>query len=338
MSTNQDQAILSFNEAHQLIETALRASRTSEHNAQSVASALVQAEMDGQKGHGFSRVPAYCGQAQSGKVNGFAKAKIKRAAPSILSVDACHGFAYPVFDQLIEDLPAIAESQGLVAASIFHSHHCGQAGFHVERLADKGLVALLVANTPKAIAPWGGQSGLFGTNPIAFATPVDGKAPLVIDLSLSKVARGKIMAASQRGEPIEEGLAFDKDGMPTTDASAALKGTMAAIGDAKGAALALMVEIMAAGLTGAKFSYEAGSFFTSDGEPPAVGQLLLAFDPVHFGGPAYTDRMAMLCETMLMQDGVRLPGQNKRAMREKAAAEGLSISAALLDQIRDLTQ
>ena len=122
-------------------------------------------------------------------------------------------------------------------------------GRHVERLAEQGLVALFFANTPEAIAPWGGTRAVFGTNPIAFAAPLEGRAPVVVDLALSKVARGDIVAAKQRGEAIPAGWALDKDGRPTTDADAALAGTMIALGDAKGAALALMVEVLAAALT-----------------------------------------------------------------------------------------
>ena len=145
-----------------------------------------------------------------------------------------------------DELPEIAREQGVAAAAIRRSHHCGAAGHPVEALAEAGLVALLFANTPAAIAPWGGKLPVYGTNPIAFACPLPGRAPIVVDLSLSKVARGNILAAKQKGEPIPEGWALDADGEPTTDAAAALKGTMLPLGDAKGTALALMVELLRA--------------------------------------------------------------------------------------------
>src|SRR5690606_16573695 len=106
---------------------------------------------------------------------------------------------------------------------------------------NEGMVALLFANTPAAMAPWGGRRALFGTNPVAAAFPLPDAEPVVIDISLSRVARGKVMAAAQKGEPIPEGWALDADGNPTTDAGQALAGTMLAMGEAKGAALALMV-------------------------------------------------------------------------------------------------
>ena len=151
-----------------------------------------------------------------------------------------------------------------MAISVFQSIQCGTLSSQVEKLAMQGLIGIMVANTPAAIAPWGGNRPLYGTNPIAFAAPRTGQDPLVIDLSLSVVARGKVMNAKKTGQFIPEGWALDKDGQPTTDPNAALDGgTMVPIGEAKGTALALMVEILAASLTGANTSADMPSFFAS---------------------------------------------------------------------------
>jgi (2R)-3-sulfolactate dehydrogenase (NADP+) len=246
--------VLSIAEAETLVAEALVRCRTSQSNARSVAHALVAAEADGLKGHGLSRVQTYAAQAKAGKVDGFATPTSAEPRPGVLAVDAAHGFAYPALDLAIAELPRLATGQGIAAASIRRSHHAGAAGHPVERLAEAGLMAILFANTPAAIAPWGGSVGVFGTNPIAFACPLQGRAPVVVDLSISKVARGNILAAKQKGEQIPQGWALDKEGQPTTDPDAALQGTMLPLGDAKGTALALMVELLAAGLTGANFA------------------------------------------------------------------------------------
>jgi (2R)-3-sulfolactate dehydrogenase (NADP+) len=181
----------------------------------------------------------------------------------------------------------MARAAGIACAGITRSHHCGAAGHPVERLAQAGLVAMMFANTPGAIAPWGGAKAVFGTNPIAFACPLPGAAPIVVDLSLSKVARGNILAARQKGERIPAGWALDAAGAPTTDAEAALAGTMLPLGDAKGTALVLMVELLAAGLTGANFAADASSFLDDRGPPPGTGQLIVAFNPAAFGGGVF---------------------------------------------------
>ncbi len=325
---------LSLSEAQDLVAAALVRCRTGEDNARSVARALVAAEADGLKGHGLSRVPTYAAQAKAGKVDGFAVPALSRLRPGVVAIDAAHGFAYPALDAAVAALPEAARAQGLAAAAIRRSHHCGAAGHPVERLAEAGLVALLFANTPAAIAPWGGAKAVFGTNPIAFACPLPDAPPIVVDLSVSKVARGNILAAKQKGEAIPAGWALDEAGRPTTDPEAALKGTMLPLGDAKGTALALMIELLAAGLTGANFAAEASSFLDAEGPPPGTGQLILAFDPGAFGGgPA---RFAALARAIADQPGARPPGARRLALRRKAQAEGLSVADALLAEIARL--
>lgn len=323
-------------EAITLVQNALVASNTSPSNAALVAEALIGAETDGQAGHGLSRVASYCGQARTGKVNGRAIPKIERVAPSYLAVDAGNGFAYPAFDRLLQPLADAAAENGIAAAGVARSHHCGQAGRHVEALADLGCVALLFANTPKAMAPFGGDAPLFGTNPIAFAAPNGAEPALVVDLSLSKVARGKIMAAGKANKPIPEGWALDADGQPTTDPNAALAGSMVPMGDAKGAALAVMVEILAVSLTGAQFSWKASSFFEAEGSPPGVGQLMIAIHAERVAGAGFADRMAILAGAIEAQSGARLPGARRLANRARVASGGLTVPAALIDEIRGL--
>ena len=322
-------------QAHELVAAALQGSNTSAANAHSVAEALVAAELAGQGGHGLRRVLAYCAQARSGKVDGRAVPTSAETRPGALAVDAAHGFAYPALDLAIDWLPDAARRQGIAIAGLRRSHHCGVAGVPVERLANAGVIAILMANSPAAMAPWGGRRALFGTNPIAFAAPVANDVPIVVDISLSKVARGRIMAAAQKGEAIPEGWALDAAGQPTTDPKAALAGTMVPLGDAKGTALALMVELLCAGLTGANYAYEATSFFDAEGAPPGVGQMLIAIDPLVFGtdGPSRFAAMAAGIEEM---EGARVPGKRRQDLRRALLRDGIEADADLVDQIRKL--
>ncbi|MBV9735174.1 MAG: Ldh family oxidoreductase [Acidisphaera sp.] len=318
---------LSLAEAEALVVRILAAARTSEPNARSVARALVLAEADGRAGHGLSRLPAYAAQASCGKVDGMASPTAAQPAPSVLAIDAAHGFAYPALDLAIAGLVPLAREQGVALAAVHRSHHCGALGLVVERLADAGLIGLMFANTPAAIAPWGGRRPLFGTNPIACAFPRPHGPPVVIDLSLSRVARGAILAAKQRGEPIPPGWALDAEGRPTTDAAAALAGTMLPLGDAKGTALALMVEALAAGLTGAAYAFAASSFLDAEGPPPATGQLLLAIAAERLAGAAALSHLEALFAAVEAEPGARLPGARRRSRRAQAK---IAVPAALL--------
>ncbi|KST60987.1 sulfolactate dehydrogenase [Methylobacterium sp. GXS13] len=327
--------ILSLAEAHTLVAGAFRRCGASPAAADSTARALVAAEADGLTGHGLSRVPSYAAQLRTGKVVGDAEIVVTHPRPGLLAIDAGHGFAYPALDAALATLPDLARHQGIAAAGIRRSHHCGAAGLPVEKLAEAGCIAILFANTPAAMAPWGGSRAVFGTNPLAFGCPLPGRAPIVIDLALSKVARATIVGAKQRGEAIPEGWALDAEGHPTTDPAAALDGTMAPLGDAKGTALALMVELLAAGLTGARFAAEASSFLDAAGDPPGTGQLVLAIDASALS-PGAPERFAVLAAAIEDQDGTRLPGSRRLALRARAVVDGLMLPDALFSEIAKL--
>jgi (2R)-3-sulfolactate dehydrogenase (NADP+) len=318
---------MSLREAETAAAAVLVASKTDPANARSVATALVRAEADGLSGHGLIRLAAYAAQARRGKIDGFAKPVVTRAFGAVRQIDAANGFAYPAIDLAIDILPEVAAAQGIAAASITRSGHCGAMGLVVERLANKGLIALLLANTPAAMAAWGGHRALLGTNPIACAFPRIDAPPVVIDLSLSKAARGQIVAAQKRGDTIPDDWALDADGNPTTDPGAALSGTLRPAGEAKGAVLALMVEALAAGLTGSAYAFEASSFLDAEGPPPGTGQLLIAIDPAAFGGSVA--HIARLFDEVSADEGARLPGAQRLQQRRKAEEDGLDVDDAL---------
>ncbi len=325
---------LSLPDATTLLLAAFKAVGVPEAAASSVAGALVAAEAEGQVGHGFSRLADYAAQVQSGKINARAEVRVAQRAPAALYVDAGLGFAYPALQAAIDAGIPLAREMGIAIMTIGNSHHCGALSVQVERLAEAGLIGIMVANTPKAIAPWGGAEPVYGTNPIAFATPVEGASPLVIDLSLSKVARGKVMAAQKAGTTIPEGWALDAQGQPTTNPEAALAGTMLPIGEAKGTALALMVEILATALTGSAFSREAGSFFHADGPAPRVGQTLIAIDPGLQSD--YAARLSLLLNEISTMQGARLPGERRRQAIRQSQSYGLDIPRKFVEQAQQL--
>lgn len=322
----------------ELMRAALTNSNVSDANARSVAAALLAAEIDGRKGHGFSRIPSYAGQARTGKVDGMAEPEIVKELPGMLMIDVKNGYFYPAFDLSVERVPDKARANGVAAVAFRRSHHCGVLGHHVETLAEKGFVALVMGNTPQAMAPWGGNKALFGTQPLAFASPRENGLPLVMDMALTQVARGNIMRAQQEGKPIPEGWATDAQGNPTTDPEVALReGVLLPVGGAKGAALGLMIEILAAPLTGSALSTEATSFFTTEGEPPAVGEFLIVIDPEAFAGRAqFQTRVEAILESIIAQEGARLPGGRRAELRKQAAENGLDVPANLVEEAKQL--
>jgi len=323
---------LSYDAMRELSMAAFRAAGTPEETAACVTDALLLAELDGMPSHGFSRIPFYIDQAGSGKVNASAQPVLSHPAPAVTLVDACNGYAFPAIEQGLREAMPLARRYGIALLGIRRSHHCGMLGHYVEKAAREGLISLAFSNTPSAMAPWGGCRASFGTNPLAFGCPRQGD-PIVVDMSLSKVARGKIMNARQKGESsIPEGWALDAAGRPTTNPEEALKGTMVPLGDAKGAALALMVEILSASLTGSNHAFEASSFFEAEGPAPGIGQSFILISPSGMN-PDFPQTLERLVAHIAGQPGTRLPGARRFALRSSGKAAELELPDALYEKI-----
>lgn len=324
---------ITMNDAEALVAAAFGNAGMPERLAAPAARALVAAERDGLPSHGLARAPFYAAQMRTGKVRPGAEPEVVRDG-AVVRVDAGHGLAFAAIEAGAEAARPVARELGLAVICITRSHHFGVAGHAVEPFARAGMIALALSNSPAAMAPWGGNRALYGTNPIAFAAPRAAGDPLLIDLSLSHVARGKVMLAQKAGTPIPEGWALDAEGRPTTDPEAAMAGTMTPAGGAKGAALALMVELLTAGLAGANFAYEASSLFDDAGDPPGLAHFILVLDPGRFA-PGFTERAERMFAAVEAQEGARLPGARRFA--EAAARAGhIEIPAALHDTLTGL--
>ena len=305
--------------------------------ASATAAALAYADARGLSSHGASRVVQYALHLANGRADGAAQPEILRSKGAVALVDAKCGLAFPACALAVGEAIRLAREFGVAYAGVTNSHHFGAAAYHLESVGTAGLVGLAIGNSPAAMAVAGGRRPLLGTNPIAAVFPRAGAPALMIDLSLSEVARGKVMVAAKEGRPIPLGWALDRDGHPTTDAAAALDGSMLPIGGTKGAMLALIVELLATSLTGAAMGFEASSFFVDEGNQPRIGQGFLVIDPGALGGEVvYQSRIETLVTTMLEDPSVRLPGERRQALAASAQATGVALSDALLAQLENL--
>lgn len=323
----------SFNDVVQLAYQGLRAAGIGHDAAADTSLFLALAEADGLASHGLARVAQYAGHAKHGRVNPQAKAKVYQYKAASALVDGQDGLAFPAI-RLATDLSVgLAKAQGVGLVAIKNTHHFGVAGHFTEAAARAGYVSILLGNTPAAMPMAGGKKALFGTNPLAAAFPVDGQDPLVIDMSLSAVARGKLLVASKKGESIPLGWALDAAGKPTTDPNEGLIGLMLPLGGDKGALLALIIELLAVGLSGSHYSYEADSFFAMKGNKPRLGQLLITIDPGLSGQGIYKKRIAAFLAMLASDEGVRLPGQRRFAQRAQSMQTGIAVNDAVMQEI-----
>jgi len=326
---------MTLDEIYELSFAALRACGASELQAAPVADSVRDAEAEGIRNVGLAYLPVYCEHLLCGKVRGDAQPVLLGAAPAVLRVDAAHGFCHPAFMMALPRFVDMAAASGVAVLAISRSYSAGVVGWFTEHIAAHGLVALAFANTSPAIAPWGGHLPMFGTNPIAFSTPRAGGPAIIVDLASSATARVNIIDAAARGEHVPPGWVFDAEGVPTTDPHAlAAGGSVGPLGGAKGYGLALMVDVLAAGLTGASWSHQASSFGTNEGGPPDVGQLFLAFAPEMTGGARLSERVAELAATITEQRGVRLPGDRRHAHHAHAVRNGVDVPDELVAALR----
>jgi len=320
-----------------LARRALERAGASPAMAEATAAALVDAEAQGLSSHGLSRVPQYATHLRNGRADGAAVPAIVAGRGGAVLVDAAQGLAFPACALAVREAIGRAATHGVAFAGVTNSHHFGVAAYHLAPVAAAHRVGLALGNSPAAMPAAGGRHPVFGTNPIAATFPRARGAPLTIDLSLSEVARGKVMIAAKEGRPIPLGWALDAAGQPTTDAKAALTGSMLPMGGTKGAMLALVVELLACALTGAAFGFEADSFFVDAGNRPRIGQAFLVVDPGALAGRAvYDERVETLIAEMTRDDGVRLPGARRADLAARAATHGVDVPAALAQQLADL--
>ena len=326
---------LTLDQVESLSVKALTGAGASYEAASSMGKAVRAAERDGIPSHGMLYVPTYCEHLICGKVDGNAIPDVSSLRLSALLVDAKTGFAHPAIEAGFKVLIPLVKANGCVGMTVRNSYNCGVLGYHVEQLAEAGLVAIGFTNSPASIAPAGGNKPVIGTNPFALAVPnSEGGAKFILDQSASVVAKSEIMMRAREGHSIPEGWALDSDGKPTTDPEVALKGSMSPSGGYKGFGTGLLVEVMAAALSGALLGIQASPFSGTGGGPPRTGQCFLAFDPNAYSGAVFNERITDLTEAILCQDGARLPGARRMDNQKKIDVEGVHVADSLLEKIK----
>lgn len=320
-------------EIEDMTKLALMGAGASETNAASVAKSTWRAERDGVRSHGLMYVPIYAEHVQCGKVDGHAVPAVSKPKSAAVRVDAKSGFAHSAIDAGFDALVASARENGVGVMTVFNSYNCGVLGHHAERIAEEGLLGLCFTNAPASIAPTGGSKPVIGTNPFALGVPGKNGPAFVIDQSASAIAKSEIMLRNREGKKIEAGWALDAEGNSTTDAAAALKGSMVPSGGAKGFGAGLMVEIFAAALSGAVLGKDASPFSGTVGGPPNTGQCFIALDTDCFSGGAFNSQVENLVGALTEQHGTRLPGTRRSGARVDTA-KGVAVDDNLIERIR----
>ena len=304
---------LNLNDVGDLTRRVLLACGTGSENAESVVASVIAAEADGIHSHGLARLPTYAEHVLCGKVDGAARPTVARPRPGAVVADALGGFAHPAIDLGLPELVAAARECGVAAMSVTNSYNCGVVGYHVERLADHGLLALAFVNGPAAIAPWGGKKGLFGTDPIAIACPRAGGSPLVIDQSSSVIAKKRGHGSCPEGRADSRRLGVRCRRQHDHGCGGSPERDHGADGWTQGRESGHPYRTDGRGSVGRAFSVSRLPVFGgNEGGPPRTGQCFLAFDTSAFS-EGFTEHAEDLFAAILDQPGTRLPGDRRLA-------------------------
>ena len=328
---------LTLEDVHALVVDTLMRNSCDEDNAGAVARVITAAERDGCHSHGLMRMAGYVATLKSGKVNGKARPTITELAPAVVQVNGHNGFAPYALQQGRPHLIKAAKTCGIAAMPLIGIHHFAALWTEVEPVAEAGLVAFACTSYKPAVIPAGGTKALYGTNPIAFGWPRKSGPPMVFDQASSVMARGEVMLAAREGHSLPDGVGVDADGNPTNDPNEVLKGALLAFGSHKGSSIAMMVELLAGGLIGESFSFEAAERDNADGGPPQGGEFMFAMDPNLMGDTrGWADHAEKLFDKIKAQDGTRLPGERRHKNRAETAKTGVMVSNVVLDKISAL--
>jgi len=325
---------LSLDEIYNLAKNVMLANGCDTANAEALADIICRAERDGSHSHGLFRVPGYVKALKSGKVDGEAKPTIRHLTPAVIQVDG-HGCFAPLAQAV--GLPALTEATekiGIAALSLVGVHHFAALWPETEYLADRGFVGIACTAYMPSVAPAGSNEALFGTNPLSFAWPRPGCNPVVYDMATASMAMGDVQIAARDGREVPLGTGLDANGQPTTDPAAIAKGVLLPFGGYKGSAIAMMVELLAAGMTGEQFSFEARDTDNKDGGPPRGGEMIIGMSPAIIAGDGWQDHVEGFVQKLSNIDGVRMPGARRHKNRMDKGPRPINL--ALIETINSL--
>jgi L-2-hydroxycarboxylate dehydrogenase (NAD+) len=325
--------------AEDIAAEAFRAHGISDADADRTASVLVTADAMGKGSHGLLRLPRFVRGIEHGNVDPDGEITAVSDTGPVVGLDGGSRLGPVVATAAVDRAVERAGEYGIGAVGVHNTNHLGALGNYTDRARREGVVAMAMTNTEPAMPPLGGSEQILGTNPIAIGLPTE--PPFNLDMSTSAISRGEVLRRKEAGETLPEDVALDAEGRPTTDPAEALEGVILPFGGAKGAGLAVAVEVLAGGLVGAAMGQDVtGTYHTED--PCTKGDLFLAIDPEAFGTDYFVDGAQAFLEALVASepaadvDSVRLPGQH--SIETESEATTIAVGRDLWETVQDLAE
>ncbi|SEN50987.1 Malate/lactate/ureidoglycolate dehydrogenase, LDH2 family [Lihuaxuella thermophila] len=315
-----------------------------ELDAKVTADSLVQANLEGTDSHGISRLPIYARRLMDQRINKNPDIKIERSG-SVIKVDGDNGLGQVVSYRSVQAAIPVAKETGIAGIAVHHSNHNGTAAYYCQHACREEMILIAMTNSPSGMIPHGGRQAYLGTNPIGFGFPVRSGPPVIVDMSSSVAARGKIILAAKEGREIPSGWAVDADGAVTTDPVAALQGGVLPFGGAKGFALATAIEILAGVLSGAGFGPHVQSIYHDRHGAADVGHFFILLNIAHWMPiEAYYDRLDQFIKELKAiplakhAEEICYPGERRFRRWQDRRKNGIPLSGDVCMELQKLAK
>jgi ureidoglycolate dehydrogenase (NAD+) len=310
-------------------------------DARLVAETLVASNLRGVDSHGVVRLPHYATRLRNGTVKARPRIAVRCTGPSAATVDGDAGMGQLVAARAMKEAIAIARESGVGAVSARNSSHCGACAYFVELAVRENMIGAALTHTDSIMVPPGMKRIFLGSNPIAFGAPGANEPPVIIDMSTTHAAWGKVIVARQEGKPIPPDWGVDARGKPTTDATQVVG--LAPTGGHKGYALALMIEILCAQLAGVPFGLHVTKMYGELDKPRNLGHFMLALDVARFTDPgAFRSQIDLLVQEIRAEDPADpsrpplAPGDPERLSAAARLKNGVPLPDKLLAELNTL--
>lgn len=305
------------------------------------ADALIWSDLIGRPTHGVWRLPAYAKRIDLGLIKCPCEPTYNdpESAADLMNGDqgVGHFVGHDAMLQAIEK----AKIHGLGAIGVHNSNHFGTGAYYVNLAAEAGMIGFAFSNSISKVAPYGGVSAVFGTNPFAFGAPRKNGHHMMLDMATTAIAGAQVMKYAEQGRELPEGIAIDPAGNPITDPNRVDEGALLPFGGAKGYGLSLMIEVLSSVLTGAMYSSGVSSMFTNFKESGGNGHFFMALDIKRFMNiEQYYQRMEMLLDEVKSagksQNDVMIPGETRWQVYDQSLKEGVPLDAATVKALQGL--
>jgi len=302
-------------------------------DARLVAETLVAANLRGVDSHGVVRLPHYAARLRNGTLNARPNIAVRRTAPGAAVVEGDRGMGQLVATRAMNEAISLAKATGVGAVVARNSSHCGACAWFVEMAVKEGMIGIALTHTDSIMVPPGMKRIFLGSNPIAFGAPGE-REPLIIDMSTTHVAWGKVLVARQEGRPIPPDWGVDAEGRPTTDPQRVAG--LAPTGAHKGYALAAMIEILCAQLAGVPFGRHVTKMYGELDRPRNLGHFMLALDVARFTGKRQFGEQIAAFLQEIHDEGALAPGDPERLSAERRRREGVPLPQATVAELSAL--